>query len=269
MVEKFNLFRRAWYVWYEKDCSGIAASVSYYSLFGMVPFIFLTFLVNGWLFGREAVELRFIDWGSMLGPGVIALLGEAINNLETKADQFYAPLLGALFFSGMVIVMLNTFSLGLMKTWGIVHRGWRGWLNRCMRSAFLVFVLQVYVLVMLFLKYVAVGLKLFAPALLVSSLAFVVNFVFLALLLSFAYGILTWDAPSWRARWYGALVASGLFLLGRTLVSMYLAITPFPGIYGATGLLIVLLIWVFTTVSIFYYGAAVTKVLHEQYLGTR
>lgn len=247
-------------LWYHNDADHLAASVSYYSLFGLVPFILLTLAFTSFIFGREVVSGYLMAAGGLLGGDILSLLTDAISNLETMAGKFSIPLLGVVFFSGMTIVMINTFTSGLMHIWSVSHHGFRGWLNKSFRSVLFVVLVQIVVLLMLVVQLAATWLT-FLPLWLVTAFVFLGNFILITFLISLAYGTLLWETPSWRARWRGAIVASALFYAAKLLVAFYVSITPFPGLFGAAGLLVVLLIWVYATVSILYFGAALAKVL--------
>jgi membrane protein len=91
-------------------------------------------------------------------------------------------------------------------------------------------------------------------------LAQVVFFVSTTLLVAIGYGLLPLSAPVFRARLYGAAVATTLFLFSRTLVSLHVVTSPSPDIYGAAGLVFVLLIWVYISACVLYFGASFAKV---------
>ena len=85
-----------------------------------------------------------------------------------------------------------------------------------------------------------------------------------SVLFSLAYRILPWEQPSFGARLQGALMASVLLSIVRVLVVFYLSLTPVPGLFEAAGVMIVLLLWLYATASVFFFGAAIAHVLHQQ-----
>lgn len=244
-------------MWYECDADHMASSVSYYSLFGLVPLTLLTLLLSSVLFGRAYVSVWFIELGSVFGDGTVALLSRAISNLELQTTSFAIPIVGTIFFCGMAIVMLNTFTTGLHRLWSLPHRGVRGWVCKCRNSIVFIIILQLFVMSMLIMQYLTEWLFAgFMSALVIA----IVNFSLITLLISLMYGVLPWEAPSVSARLYGATVAAVLFMIAKLFVTSYVSMSPFPGLFGGAGFLIVLLIWVYATVSILYFGAAVAQV---------
>ncbi len=63
----------------------------------------------------------------------------------------------------------------------------------------------------------------------------------------------------WRAVWMGALLTSVLFKLGELVLNRLLIQGPIGPLYGASGAVILLLLFVFYSALIFYYGAAFTR----------
>ena len=67
----------------------------------------------------------------------------------------------------------------------------------------------------------------------------------------------------WREALLGALVTSVLFEIGRQLIALYLSRANFTAAYGAVASTTALLIWVYYSSQIFFFGAAFTKELSE------
>ena len=84
----------------------------------------------------------------------------------------------------------------------------------------------------------------------------VIFLVMTTVLFSLMFKILPWQAPAFKSRLWGSFVASVLLYLARSLVALYITLTPVPGLFGVAGLLVVLLIWTFVSTGIIYYGAA-------------
>ncbi|MDH4064559.1 MAG: YihY/virulence factor BrkB family protein, partial [Acidobacteriota bacterium] len=63
----------------------------------------------------------------------------------------------------------------------------------------------------------------------------------------------------WRDVWVGAGATAVLFVFGRSLIAAYLVLTAPASPYGAAGSLVLLLLWVYYSALILYFGAALTK----------
>jgi membrane protein len=64
---------------------------------------------------------------------------------------------------------------------------------------------------------------------------------------------------SWREAWVGAFVTAVLFSVGRFLIALYLGHSTIATNYGAAGSLVALLIWIYYSCAIVFYGAEYMK----------
>jgi membrane protein len=64
----------------------------------------------------------------------------------------------------------------------------------------------------------------------------------------------------WRDVWPGAALTSGLFALSKFVLTLYFSWVSFDSLYGATGSLIVIMMWVFVSAQIFFFGAVFISV---------
>jgi len=63
----------------------------------------------------------------------------------------------------------------------------------------------------------------------------------------------------WREVWRSGFVTALLFTLGRYGISVYLGHSNVASVYGAAGSLVALLIWIYYSCAIFFYGAELVK----------
>ena len=64
----------------------------------------------------------------------------------------------------------------------------------------------------------------------------------------------------WRDAFAGAIFTAGLFLIGKFVIGFYLAHSSVGLTYGAAASVILILLWVYYTSIILYFGAEFTKV---------
>ncbi len=252
MKNQITILKEAALLWYDKDADYMAATVAYYALFAITPLILLTVTLLSFVFNKTIITAELLRWGAVFGPDVSELLTQAVVNLgELSVVGIGVPIFGALFFSGMVIMMCNTITSGFHRLWGIPHRGVRGWLLKCGNSVLFLVVLELYLLLVIGSSFMTetLGIGRFVFYLMTS-----------VILLSIMYRLLPWSAPRMKARLWGAFVASVLLTLAKVAVTSYVSMTPVPGLFGAAGLILVLLIWLYVIAGILYYGAAVAHV---------
>jgi len=69
----------------------------------------------------------------------------------------------------------------------------------------------------------------------------------------------------WRHVWLGAFVTAILFSLGKMLIGIYLGNSAVASSFGAAGSLVLLLIWVYYSAQILFFGAEFTQVYANKY----
>jgi membrane protein len=63
----------------------------------------------------------------------------------------------------------------------------------------------------------------------------------------------------WRDVWAGAFITALLFVLGKFLISLFIAKSDPGSAFGAAGSLIVLLVWIYYSSLIIFFGAEFTQ----------
>ena len=249
-------------LWYHKDAGAKAAVVSYYMLFAVTPILLLTVSVTGFLYGKELVVKMFNSWGTVLGEDMLILLHEAVLNLEV-VTQSQLPLFAVIFFSVMIVLMCNAFSSGLQQLWGTQKKGLIILVLKSARSLLFIVIFELYLVVLIGFALLLDGMH---PGLLRMFLDAFLFTIASAILFSLMYSVLVTKSPPLRCRLVGGFIASILFLLARWFVAWYVLTTPVPGLFGTAGLILVLLIWVYVSVSVIYYGAAFAHVNYTKRL---
>jgi membrane protein len=64
---------------------------------------------------------------------------------------------------------------------------------------------------------------------------------------------------SWHDVWIGALGTAVLFSLGKYVIGAYLGNSGIANSYGAVGSILALLLWVYYSAQIFFFGAEFTR----------
>jgi membrane protein len=88
----------------------------------------------------------------------------------------------------------------------------------------------------------------------------VISLLVVALLFALIFRLVPDVSITWKDVWIGALIAAVLFELGRFLLGFYFGRSSFASRYGAAGSLIIILVWVYYSAQILFFGAAFTRV---------
>jgi membrane protein len=87
-----------------------------------------------------------------------------------------------------------------------------------------------------------------------------ISFGIIALLFALIYRMVPDTRITWRDVWLGAVVAAVLFEVGKLLLAVYFGRSALASSYGAAGSLILILVWVYYSAQILFFGAAFTQV---------
>jgi membrane protein len=92
-----------------------------------------------------------------------------------------------------------------------------------------------------------------------------VSFGIVTLLFAMIFKFLPDVDIEWRSVWIGAMVTSGLFVLGKYLLSIYFGAANPASAYGTAGSVILILLWVSYSCLILFFGAEFTQVYARTY----
>src|SRR6185312_9727908 len=91
----------------------------------------------------------------------------------------------------------------------------------------------------------------------------ILSFVVATLLFALMFKQIPDARVQWRDVWMGAIIASVLFAIGKSLIGLYLGWSGIDSTFGAAGSLVMLLIWVYYSAQVFFFGAEFTQVYAE------
>lgn len=92
----------------------------------------------------------------------------------------------------------------------------------------------------------------------------VISLLVIALLFALIFRLIPDTRIAWGDVWLGASISAGLFVLGKFVLGFYFGRSALASSYGAAGSLIIILVWVFYSAQILFFGAAFTRVYAMQ-----
>jgi predicted PurR-regulated permease PerM len=98
------------------------------------------------------------------------------------------------------------------------------------------------------------------PVVVMQTANALLSFVVIGLMFAVIYRLLPDVRLAWRNVWIGAAVTALLFTLGKSLIGLYLGRSATASVYGAAGSFIVILLWIYYSAQVFFFGAEFTKV---------
>lgn len=256
-----------------------SASLSYYTVFSLAPLLLLMISLTSIFFGREAIQGKiFGEINGLIGNEAAGQIQDIIKNMELSGKTNTAVIIGAItLFIGATSIFVEIQD-SINSIWKVKAKPKRGWLklikDRLLSSSLIVglgFLLIVSLMVNGALLALSEWLKNYFPD--VTLIIFqIVNIILSFIVITTLFGVIFKVLPDAKIAWKdvrsGAFFTACLFMLGRVVIGIYINFSSTGSAYGAAGSLIVILVWVYYTAAILYFGAEFTKVFAE-YTGAR
>lgn len=268
------LFRDAARDWSADGASARAASLSFYTLFSLSPLLLVAIAVAGLLYGRAAAEGEAMArLEQAMGPQAASAVATILGNTSSLGKGVLATaagLVGVLLGASGVFANLQE---SLNRIWRVKPRSGGG-VKGILYDRALSFSLVVGMGVLLLLSLAAATvlsalgetlaryLPFSGPVL--QAMNFAVSFAMTAFLFAMLFRFLPDARVRWRDLWVGASSTALLFSLGRWLIGMYLARGSVSSPYGAAGSLVVLLLWIYYSAQVIFFGAELTRLYAER-----
>lgn len=109
------------------------------------------------------------------------------------------------------------------------------------------------------------GTLLPIPSAVAGGIDFVISLAVIGLLFALIFKVLPDAEISWGDVWVGSLLTSLLFCIGKWLIGLYVGRSAGASTYGAAGSVVILIIWLYYSAQILYFGAEFTRVYADQY----
>lgn len=257
----------------------MSAALAYYTVFSIAPMLILIISLAAIFYGRNAIEGSIYgEMKSFVGNDAALQIQELIKKATIKQGNAFAS--GASIIA-LVIGATTVFgeiqdSINLI--WGLKAKPKRGLikmlLNRLLSFSIIVslsFILLVSLIISTVLDVLVDKLVHAFPGIEVQiayGLNLLITFLIITLLFGMIFKVLPDAKIKWRDVLTGAITTALLFMLGKFGISFYLGTRNIGNTYGAAGSIIIILLWVYYSAIILYFGAAFTK-HYAQYKGRR
>ncbi len=265
-----DIFVAAGRRWISSHAFSYAAALAFFTLFSLAPVILVVVTIIGLVLGRRAATGELLEQlQQLLGPEAAAAVETAVANSQMDQGGLWPTLAGVAAIIIGATVVFAQMQRALNRIWDVQPKPSRSslWIFIKARILSLTVVLAIgfMLLVSLLLSVAMRAVMKFAdhwlpvPDWAMYGTEITISLVLITLLFAAIFKILPDVILSWRDVMLGAFVTTVLFIVGRTLISMYLANTATASTYGAAGSLVLLLLWVNYSSLILLYGAAFTR----------
>ncbi|MDV6168179.1 YihY/virulence factor BrkB family protein [Flavobacterium sp. DG1-102-2] len=248
----------------------LSASLSYYTLFSLAPLLLLIISLAGVIFGQTASEGRIFDEiNGLIGAEAATQVQQIIRNLQLSGKSTLSAIIGAITLVIGATTVFGEIQDSINMIWRVKAKPKRGWLkmlkDRLLSGSIIVglgFLLIVSLIINGALMALNEILRSYFPDLtiiLINIANIVISFAVITVLFGVIFKVLPDAKIAWKDVRAGAFFTALLFMLGRYLIGIYIETTAAGSPYGAAGSIIVILLWIYYTAAILYFGAEYTR----------
>lgn len=247
----------------------LSASLSFFTLFSIGPMMLLIIFVSNLFWERDAVEgslYRHIK--GIVGESPARQIQEIIKDASITSHNFIA-------FISIVILLIAATGVfteiqnSINFIWNLKVKKGRG-LLQTIKSRLISFIMITSLGILLLLSLIINGLlegfmdriQEQFPHMAVFGI-YVFNLLVTLLVVASLFAVIFKVMPDAVLRWRyvlpGALFTAILFMTGKFGVTYYINHSRIATSYGSAGSMIILLVWIFYSSVVLYYGAEFTK----------
>ena len=259
-----GICRQASSDWMNDNASRLGAAVAFYTLLSLAPVIVIAVALAAVIYGREAAEGRLAsEIGGVAGPEVARIIQEIVKGGYQPRIGAIATLFGLAtlaFGASSVFVELRD---AMNTIWHVSlppYRNNAATIIRLIRDRFYSFATVLgtgfLLLVSLVLNAWMAAMRIVVPR----AATWMISYVLIAVLFAALYRIVPDVELKWSDVALGAMITSLLFLIGKEFMGLYFAHASFGSTYSAAGSPIVVLLWIYYSAQLFFWGAEFTKV---------
>jgi membrane protein len=257
----------------EDKAPRLASAIAYSTIFSIAPlFIVLIAILGMFVGGHAGAENQLVD---LVSKNAGKSSGDTVRQLITASfdkprQGVIAQVIGWIAFIFGATGLFAALQDALNSIWHVesTKGGWKFMVRDRIASFGMVIVVGFLLLV----TFIANGAIAFVATNFLSKIPFganpavvgiinaVVSFALITVIFALLYKVLPDVDVDWRDVWLGAGVTAVLFVIGESLISIYIAKAGIASAYGAAGSLLVALLWIYYSALILLLGAEFTKV---------
>jgi membrane protein len=256
--------------WWDDNCLRLAASLAYYTALSLAPLVLLVVGLVGFVLDRQQVATQLAaQLESLMGPAGREIVYSILTTSSPEGGTWAAVIglitlvIGATAVFGELQATMNLIWEVQPAATGGAWAGIRAWLKERVFSLAIVFALAFLLLVSLVISTVLASAAALLQGPEQTLLSRLLELAGSLLVLTIGFALLFKYVPDaqvrWRDVWVGGFVTAVLFTLGKTAIGYYLGQASVGSAYGAAGSLVVLLVWVYYSALIVFFGAEFTQ----------
>jgi len=269
-----GLVKQAAKEWLADKAPRLSAATAYYTILSLAPLLVISVSIAGLVFGKDTARTGIIEqFESLVGKTGANAIKQMLENASEPSSSATAIVIGVVTLlvgaSGVFGELQDAFN----TVWNAPPRknsGFWGLIKDRFLSFAMVLCVGFLLLVSLVLSTALTGMGNYlsqsVPGLPLAVRAgeLLISFAIITLLFALMFKYLPDCDVPWRDAWVGAAVTAVLFTIGKYLIGLYLGTAAVATPYGAAGSLVALVVWVYYSAMILFFGGELTQGLTRE-----
>ena len=274
-----TLIKLSYQGWKEDKASRLSAALAYYTIFSLAPLLVIIIAITGLFWQREAVQsLVEAQVEGLVGTQGRTFIADMLASASRPAAGITATIIGVITLLFGALGAFNELHNSLNAIWDVKEEETKGFVEVIKKVIFSRLLSFGMILVIGFLLLVSlvisaglsavnetIGTAVPLSEILLQILNLIISIGVITVLFALIFKFLPDAEIAWRDVWLGAFVTALLFSLGKFLIGLYLGNSAVASSFGAAGSLVLLLIWIYYSAQILFFGAEFTQVYANNY----
>lgn len=254
----------------------LSAALAYYTIFALPPLLLMLISITGIFYGEDAIRGKvFGQINGLVGDKAALQIQDMIKALQLSGDTRWATIVAIVTLILAASGIFGEIQDSINMIWGLKVKPKKGFIkiiiNRLISFSLIIsigFVMLVALIINGFLALLSDRLSFILEGVNVNLLLvvdYLLQFGAIAVFFAIIFKVLPDAKIAWKDVAVGALVTSVLFIAGKFIIGYYLSSNRVITAYGATGSVILILLWVYYSAAILYFGAEFTQVYVQRY----
>ena len=274
-----SLFKLAYQGWKQDNASRLSAALAYYTIFSLAPLLVIVIAITGLIWEAGAVRAQILSQiQGLVGVEGADFVANLITSTGSPGEDIVALIIGIITLLFGALGVFNELHNSLNIILNVEQEKPKDFLQavrKVLIDRFLSFAMILGIGFLLLVSLVitaglsatqeVIGNTFPMSELILQVVNLVISLGVITVLFALIYKFLPDSKLSWRAVWIGAFVTSLLFSLGKTAIGVYLGNSAVTSAFGAAGSLVLLLLWIYYSAQILFFGAEFTQVYANNY----
>lgn len=255
----------------KNDPLRMAGATAFFTTFALPPILVILIQVLGLIFKTQNIRQQlFLKLSGIIGKETVLQIMGVLNAFHDLAQNRLATIVGFIFLLFVATTLFKVIKSSINQLWTIRRQQKEDFLEG-LQSRLQSVVVIIIAGVLFVIGLTAEGVQAFlsrevfalSPTLSVyfnSFLSYSISILTVMIWFCVVFRYLPDGRPSWENALMGGFVTSILFNIGKIILHWLLKYNNITTIYGASASIVLLLLFVFYSSLILYYGAAFTKV---------